>query len=498
MVRAGRPGEEAQERPYRPAVRAAVGAGKSGNADGAKGGRKVKASSERGGEPPPPQVPARPDRQGGEDLWEAYGAERGVWSEKMLMALSRGVKGGKWFSLIDKVASDRTLPLAWEKVQSRAGACGTDGITVARFAKDSQSRLLAVKEHLRKGSYQPKPVKRVRIPKAGSGQTRPLGIPTVTDRVVQQAVRLVLEPIFERRFAEHSYGFRPGRSCHDALRRVDGQLAGGHHYVVDIDIQGYFDTIDQSRLMKLVSEEVADRALLAVIESFLKAGVLEEGQWHSSEEGTPQGGVISPLLSNLYLDELDHRMEAEGYAMTRYADDMVLLCHSAEQAQQALATVRRWMESVHLRLHPEKTRIVCMDEPGAFFDFLGYRFQRTGKGKLLRLARPRSVQKFREAVRQHTRRSNAHSMEEIIRRLNPRLRGWFAYFRQAYITQHRSLDGWVRMRLRSIYRKRYRKRGRGRGCDHSLWPNRHFAELGLFSLEQAKSEAIRLRKGAKH
>lgn len=498
MVRADRTGSAQESCGHRTAVRAAVGAGKSGNADGAKGGRKVNASSERSGEGKLPEVPAEPDKQGGEDLWQRHKAERGVWSEKMLMALERGVKGGKWFSLIDKVASDRTLSLAWEKVRSKAGACGVDGITVARFEKDSQSRLLAVKEHLRKGSYQPKSVKRVRIPKAGSAEKRPLGIPTVTDRVVQQAVRLVLEPIFEKRFAEHSYGFRPERSCHDALRRVNGQLVGGHPYVVDIDIKGYFDTIDQNRLMKLVKEEVADGGLLKVIESFLKAGVLEDGSWQSSEEGTPQGGVISPLLSNLYLNELDHLMESEGHEMTRYADDMVILCPSAEKAQQALETVRGWMESVHLSLHPEKTRIVHMDEKGAYFDFLGYRFMRTRKGKMLRLARPKSEKKLREAVRRKTRRCNAHSMEVIVKRLNPHLRGWFEYFKQAYVTQHRSLDGWVRMRLRSIYRKRHRKRGRGRGSDHQRWTNRHFAELGLFSLEQAKAQAISLHRGAKH
>jgi hypothetical protein len=278
----------------RAAVRAAVGAEKSGNADGAKGGRKVNASNERGSERRLPSVPANPDKQGREDLWQRHKAERGIWSEKMLMALARGVKGGKWFSLIDKVASERTLSLAWEKVRSNAGACGVDGITIARFEKDSENRLLAVREHLLQGSYQPKPVKRVRIPKPGSAETRPLGIPTVTDRVVQQAVRLLLEPIFEHRFAEHSYGFRPERGCHDALRRVNGQLVEGHGYVVDIDIQGYFDAINQTRLMKLVEEEVADGELLEVIARFLKAGVLEDGEWQSSETGTPQGGVLTP------------------------------------------------------------------------------------------------------------------------------------------------------------------------------------------------------------
>lgn len=455
-------------------------------------------SSERNREKQPASVPAQaPDKQAGESLWRVHKAERGVWSEKMLRTLARGVKGGKWFSLIDKVYSDRTLSLAWEKVQSNAGACGVDGITVKRFNKDSEERLLVVKEHLKGGTYQPKSVKRVRIPKAGSKETRPLGIPTVTDRVVQQAVRMVLEPIYEHRFAQHSYGFRPGRSCHDALRRVSGQLADGYTHVVDIDIQGYFDTIDQERLMSLLEEDVSDGALLTVIERFLNAGVLEDGVWEMTEAGVPQGGVISPLLSNLYLDELDHLMEAAGYAMTRYADDMVILCKSADEAERALGKVREWMAKASLRLHPEKTHTVDMRQADACFDFLGYRFKRTRRGRLMRMVRPKSKQKLRESIRRETRRCNKHSMKAIIGRINPKLRGWFGYFKQADRSEHQGLDGWIRMRLRSIYRKRHRKRGRGRGSDHQRWPNRHFAELGLFSLEAAQREAISLRKGVK-
>jgi RNA-directed DNA polymerase len=458
----------------------------------------VNASSEGHCEGKPATVSEKPDKQAGEGLWQEHKAERGVWSEKMLKTLVRGVKGGKWFSLIDKVYAERTLSLAWEKVQSNAGACGVDGITIARFAKDSQTRLLAVKEHLSKGSYQPKPVKRVRIPKPGSKQTRPLGIPTVTDRVVQQAVRMVLEPIYEHRFAEHSYGFRPERSCRDALRRVSGQLADGNTHVVDIDIQGYFDNIDQERLMRLLKEDVSDGPLLELIERILKAGVIEEGQWEPSEQGTPQGGVISPLLSNLYLDELDHMMERQGYKLTRYADDMVVLCRSEQEACCALAQVREWMEQVKLTLHPEKTHIENMAQSGAYFDFLGYRFKRTMRGRIMRLVRPKSQQKLQESIRKHTKRCNAQSMQAIIERINPILRGWFGYYKHADQSCHSALDGWIRMRLRSIYRKWHRKRGRSRGIDHVIWPNRHFTELGLFSLKTAQSEAISLRNAVKH
>ena len=456
-------------------------------------------SSQRSSETKPARVPEQvPDKQVGESLWELHKAERGIWSEKMLKALARGVKGDKWFSLIDKVYADRTLSLAWEKVQSNAGVCGVDGITVSRFSKDSESRLLVVKEHLKRGTYQPKPVKRVRIPKPGSKQMRPLGIPTVTDRVVQQAVRMVLEPIYERRFAEHSYGFRPGRSCHDALRRVSGQLAEGYTYVVDIDIKGYFDTIDHRRMINLLKEDVSDGRLLTIIESFLKAEKLEYGVLNTSKTGTPQGGVISPLLSNLYLDELDHLMEAKGTAMTRYADDMVILCQSEHEAENALEIVGKWMAQASLTLHPEKTTLVDLGVTGNSFDFLGYRFKRTRGGRIVPLVRPKSEQKLRESIRAKTRRCNGHSMKTIIASINPILRGWFGYFKQAYRGQHEDMDQWIRMRLRSIYRKRHRKRGRGRGSDHQRWPNRHFTELGLFSLVAAQREAVSLHKGVKH
>ncbi len=414
----------------------------------------------------------------------------------MLIALERGVKGGKWFSLIDKVYRERTLLLAWEKVRSNGGGCGVDGITIRRIGKTATERLLALKQRLRSGRYQPKPVKRVRILKPGSRETRPLGIPTVEDRVVQQAVRMVVEPILETCFADHSYGFRPGRGCHDALRRVDGQLAAGQVHVVDIDIKGYFDAIDQTRLMDLIRERISDGGVLELIERFLQAGVLEDGVWTTSETGTPQGGVISPMLANLYLDKLDHLLESHGYAMTRYAGDMVILCHTAAEAESALGLVREWMDRQKLTLHPDKTRTVDMDQSQASFDFLGYRFYRTKAGKLSRLVRPKSLSKLKETLRGKTRRCNAHAMPVIIQSFNPILKGWFAYFKQAHPYVHRDLDGWVRMRLRSIYRKRRNGRGRGRGNDHILWPNRHFTELGLFCLAEAKRDAIRLLFGA--
>jgi RNA-directed DNA polymerase len=470
------------------------------NDRGAKDGRKEDQRSEGQSEASSSAVPTT-GKQDEEALWQSHKAQRGVWSEKMLIALERGIKGGVWFSLIDKVCAERTLQLAWERVQSNAGACGVDGMTVEHFAKDSQSRLLAVKEHLKGGTYQPKPVKRVYIPKAGSSEKRPLGIPTVTDRVVQAAVKMVIEPIFEREFGEHSYGFRPGRGCKDALRRVDELLQSGAVHVVDVDIKGYFDSIPHPRLMELVGERIADGRMLKLIESFLKQGIMEDMgkiEPEEREEGTPQGGVISPLLANIYLNPLDHLMSQSGYAMVRYADDMVILCHSAKTAETAMATLREWSAQAGLELHPQKTRVVDMGQPKAYFEFLGYRFWR-GKtsGRIRRFIRPKSMKKMREAIKPLTRRTNGESMNAIVQKLKPRLQGFHNYFKHACASSLADVDRWIRVRLRSILRKRAGRRGKGRGLDHHRWPNNYFASLGLFNLEETrKLELMSLRAAA--
>ena len=497
------PGQDAARHPA--GVRAVIVAPKPGNAGGAKGGRKADASNEEQREETSPEVPET-GKQGEEDLWHRCKAERGVWSEKMLMALEKGVKGNVWFSLIDKVYADKTLALAWEKVQSNAGACGVDGMTTGRFAKDSHRRLLAVNKQIKEGTWQPMPVKRVMIPKSGSTELRPLGIPTVTDRVVQTALRMVIEPVFEREFAPRSYGFRPGRGCKDALRRVDELLQSGLVHVVDVDIKGYFDSIPHDKLMTLVREHIADGRVLKLVESFLKQGVLGQCETMEGKEmqeigkieaGTPQGGVISPLLANIYLNPLDWQMDREGYQMVRYADDMVILCSDAESAMRVLQSLREWMAGAGLTLHPGKTKIVDMGQPKAYFDFLGYRFWR-GKtsGRILRLIRPKSVQKIREAIRPLTKRTSGHSMDKIVRRLKPKLQGIYAYFKHASTGVLREVDGWVRGRLRSILRKRAKLKGRGRGRDHQRWPNHYFTAHGFFSLEAARrAEIISLRQG---
>jgi RNA-directed DNA polymerase len=446
----------------------------------------------------PAPVPESPGRQAGKDLWETYGAARGVWTEPMIMALEKGVRGNKWFSLIDKVVSERTLGIAWEKVESNAGACGVDNTTVRHFAKDSQRRLLTVREQIREGRYHPRPVRRVHIEKQGSSETRPLGIPTVTDRVVQSAVKMVIEPIFEREFAPASYGFRPGRGCKDALREVERLLREGKSHVVDVDIKGYFDNIPHEELMRLVREHVADSKVLGLIEKFLKMGAMEEGVITDTTTGSPQGGIISPLLANIYLNPLDWLLGGLGLHAVRYADDIVVLAEDTATARGALEQISAWMEEAGLQLHPEKTRLVDMTEAGNYFDFLGYRFQRGKTGKLLKLVRPKSLQKLRAGLRKPTKRSNGRSMEAIIAEINPVLRGWFEYFKHAHAYTHVGVDGWVRMRLRSVLRKRHKRKGRGRGLrDHTKWPNRYFEKLGLFSLEQAREETMSLRRGAK-
>lgn len=444
------------------------------------------------GENTPPSVPQR-DKQGGEASRQVAGAEPGVWTERMLTALARGVKGNRWFSLIDKVYADRTLELAWEKVESNAGGSGVDNITVARFAKDCRAGLLDLKEQLRIASYQPMAVKRVWIPKPGTTQLRPLGIPVVRDRVVQTALRMVIEPIFEHHFAEHSYGFRPGRGCRDALRRVQHLLDEGRDWVVDADLKSYFDTIPKDRLMSRVAERVADRRVLALIRSYLDQGVMEDLKlYEPTERGTPQGAVISPLLANIYLDPLDHLMAGLGFEMVRYADDFVLLCRSEEEAKAALARVQAWVEENGLTLHPEKTRIVDASLKGGF-DFLGYHFERGW-----RWPRRKATDKLRDRVRDLTRRNNGVSLEATIACLNDTLRGWYGYFKHSHRTAFDDMDRFVRGRLRSVLRTRAGRRGRARGSDHQLWPNHYFTEKGLFSLAQAHSSTVQSLHRATH
>jgi RNA-directed DNA polymerase len=425
----------------------------------------------------PEAVPARAIRAG-EILLRWGWVEPLVWTMRMLTALEQGVKGGTWFSLIDKVHPERSLRSAYHQVAANKGAAGVDHVTVKMFEDRLEENLKTLSEDLESGCYRPQQIRRHYIPKPGSKEKRPLGIPTVRDRVVQTALLNVLEPIFERDFAEHSYGFRPRRGCKDALRRVDELLKAGYMYIVDADLKSYFDTIPHDRLLALVAKKVSDGRVLSLIESFLKQGVLDGLREWTPEEGSPQGGSISPLLSNIYLDPLDHMMAQRGFEMVRYADDFVILCRSPEDAAKALALVQQWTAEVGLKLHPEKTKIV--DATKDAFDFLGYRFK---QGR--RYPRPKSLQKFKDAVRAKTKRTSGESLTKIINDLTPQLRGWFGYFKHSYRTTFTTLDGWIRMRLRSLLRKRLGKKGCGRGSDHQRWPNKFFADRGFYSLKTA-------------
>ena len=402
----------------------------------------------------------------------------------MVSALGNGVKGGKWYSLMDKVVRPTTLAAAWQKVARNQGAAGVDGQSIERFAAQAERYLQELQHSLETGSYRPHPVKRVEIPK-GDGRTRPLGIPTVKDRIVQTALKMVIEPIFETQFRPGSYGFRPGRSCKDALREVDRLLKSGLTWVVDADLQGYFDSIPHDRLVTRVQGSVSDGAVLSLIESFLQQDIMKDmARWRPTT-GTPQGAVISPLLANLYLHPLDLLMEQSGRQMVRYADDFVILCRSEAEALAALRQVEAWVAANGLTLHPDKTRVGDSSQPGQGFDFLGYRFE-AGR----RLVRKKSLKALKDKVRSLTGRSRGDSLERIVSDLNPMLRGWFGYFQHATPALFGVLDGFVRRRLRAILRKQEKRPGFGRcQTDHQRWPNAFFAAHGLFTLRTAYEQA---------
>lgn len=415
-------------------------------------------------------------------------AEPAAWTARMLEALERGVKGGRWHSLIDKVYSERNLRAAFGRVKRNQGSAGVDHVSVERFEAELEVNLERLREGLGTGTYRPQAIRRCWIPKPGNKEKRPLGIPTVRDRTVQTALRNVLEPIFERDFAQHSYGFRPGRSCKNALARVNALLQSGYTHVVDADLKGYFDSIPHDKLMALIKDKVADQRVRDLIQQFLDQKILDEMKSWRPEEGTPQGAVISPLLSNIYLDPLDHLMAEHGLEMVRYADDFVVLCRDAGQAEQALETIRAWTNEAGLQLHPEKTRIVAYGS-GEGFDFLGYQFKRCRTGHR-HWPSDKSLNGIRDRVRAKTPRTCGHSLDRIIADLNPILRGWFGYYQHSLPSTFRPVDGYVRMRLRTLLRKRHKRKGRARGTDNNRWPNAYFQAHGLYTLEHAHAQTL--------
>jgi RNA-directed DNA polymerase len=402
----------------------------------------------------------------------------------MVLALVNGVKGGHWYSVMDKVYAPATLTAAWGRVRANRGAAGVDGESIERFAARSEGYLTELGMALREGTYRPQAVRRVDIPK-GDGKTRPLGIPTVKDRIVQTAVKLVIEPIFEATFRPGSYGFRPGRGCKDALREVDRLLREGFTYVVDADLKAYFDSIPHDRLMARVEERLSDGRVLDLLRSWLGQDILKGMERWQPTAGTPQGAVISPLLANIYLHPLDERMAALGTRMVRYADDFVVLCATREEANAALDEIRTWVADNGLSLHPDKTHLGDCRQPGEGFDFLGYRFE-AGR----RWVRKKSMDRLKERVRDLTKRTRGDSLARVVADLNPVLRGWFGYFKHAYPTTFARIDKFVRRRLRSLLRKQDKRPSFGRALDdHQCWPNAFFANAQLLALSTAWRDA---------
>jgi len=424
----------------------------------------------------PQAVPERA-RRGGET--QPSWVEPNAWTNSMLEALSNGVKGGKWYSLMDKLYRVKLLRSSFYKVKANNGAAGVDHVTADHYEENLEANLKELSRDLKEGNYKPQPIKRKWIPKPGRSEKRPLGIPTIRDRIVQTALKDLLEPIFEKEFSDQSFGFRPNRCAKDALRKLQDLLNEGYTYVVDADIKGYFDNIPHDKLKARVEEKVTDNGILSLIDSYLKADILEGTENWTPEGGTPQGAVISPLLANIYLNPLDHLMEDKGFNMIRYADDFVVLCTTKAKARKALKVINDWVRKAGLKLHPDKTKLVDATTRGGF-DFLGYHFERG-----YRWPRKKSKDKLKDNIRDKTPRNYGDNLEKCVSGINKTLEGWYEYFKHSHHTTFGPLDGWIRMRLRSILRRRTGRKGRGRGRDSQRWPNSYFTKRGLFSLVEA-------------
>jgi len=396
----------------------------------------------------------------------------------------------KVHSLIDKVYKQKNLEMAWVCVKANGGSGGVDGQTLEEFEGQLDSQLNRLHIELREDCYQPQPVRQVQIPKAGKpGEFRTLGIPTIYDRVCQQALLNRLEPIFEPVFDEANFGYRRGRSTKDALRKVWKEIQEGREWIVDADLKDFFGSADHEKLLTLVAQRVADGRVLRLVRAMLKAGSYGKGRLFPSERGTPQGGVISPLLSNILLTPFDQEMRRRGYRLTRYADDWVVTCTSAEEARAAIAVALRILSELGVQLHPQKTRIVHVRHG---FEFLGYKIKRgrqlrlpPGKirsgaqsGALYAYPREKSIQRFMDQVRQLTKRRVPLTTEELIDELNPVLRGWGHHYKRAHVRKlFNRLNRWV---VHRIWSHRFR---RWRNCGWKQLPeSKLYGECGLVNL----------------
>ena len=410
--------------------------------------------------------------------------EASIWTDTMLTALENGVKGRKWFSLIDKVYRRGTLEVAWQKVRTNKGAAGVDKITIDKFENDQGKYLRELELELKAGTYQPIAVKRVYIPK-GQGKMRSLGIPSIKDRIAQQAVKMVLEPIFEKEFLEMSFGFRPRKGAQMAIAEVNRLIKEGYTWVLDADLQTYFDAIPHEELLAKVEQRVSDGRINKLLRMWLEQEIMDECKRWVPTVGSPQGAVISPLLANIYLHDLDVAVTNAGYKMLRYADDFVILTKSQEEAENALKLVQAWVNEHKLCLHPEKTHIGnCLVE-GQGFEFLGYRFEGGTSW-----VRRKSIQKFRDRVRELTSKVGGKSIQKVVEKLNPVLVGWCNYFKHVTKYTLGTFDSFVRRRLRAIIQRQKKKRSFGAGRCNINIPNKFFANIGLFNMEEFQRSCL--------
>ncbi len=434
-------------------------------------------------------------KQAGEARDRKNWVERSVWTERMLERLAQSQEQTVWYSLWDKVWKEGNLNQAILRVILNQGGAGVDGYPTEQLAKDWAQQREQLAAELQNGSYEPKPVRRAWIPKLGSSELRPLGIPAVRDRVVQTALRAVMEPIFEREFAEQSYGFRPQRGALQALGRVETLLMSGHTWVVDADLKAYFDTIPHQRLMGLIRTRIADGKVLSLLEKYLKAGVLDSMKgWQATPEGTPQGAVVSPLLANVYLNPLDHEMAKRGREMVRYADDFVVCVRTEAEAKEALAEIEAWVKAAGLTLHPAKTRIVNAAQRGGF-DFLGYHFEQYGKKGGKKWPRQKSQFKLREHLRAKLSRSRPGGVRTIAAEVNRTLRGWYGYFKWSQPGALQRVDEWTRERIRHILRRRQGRYGMVHARERNEYGIGWFAEQGLISLMKTQALWLQSREG---